>query len=409
MVTEAFVTGELTSNTERDLAGVVGKWDTALGYHQDQDRPWSVNVYNEIGAYQRLLSHKDVEILKLAPEEEVIKMFEEGKQQVTILDIGSGGYGRFIRSFSDLEKVPKLFDYLKTHPDKQLRVVGLTAGSRNKAVLSKQDVPNSIDFENGSLINVEKYDYTLTRASTLENFLEQTNIESLDLVFATHSLQYLGPKNFEDNFTQMVDRLSPGGKAFIIEYSQFPGTLDYLPSLGTYSLKVGSSSELEELDRGLISREPKNEQSKAELLGRFINVTSGFARGVGKDRMVEIFRNETWLSDDFETKNGEFTEGQVVKGYTPVQAIQVKEQIIDAISSEDVKGALKSFLKPEHLELLNLNFLVPGIKNHIEENEKAKDILMYDKKANVVGKKLFDSKKNKGYLGRHFAYIEKVK
>ena len=168
---------------------------------------WNMDKEFQLGTLDELLSSVIQNVL------------DRKSKSLQLLDIGSGPEGRLL---SELATKPDLL--VKTHallqknPELQIFATGLTDAESKETFL--QATPLQIPESEHTQIHAQNVEYSVTDAQTLEDFFQEKKIDTLDLVLATFSLTYLGPKAFEQTMRAVIKKLSLGGKFIAAGYAE---------------------------------------------------------------------------------------------------------------------------------------------------------------------------------------------
>jgi len=146
------------------------------------------------------------------------------KQELVVLDIGSGPVGSLINSFQDAEQWPLVHHALLLKPGLNLRAVGITSaqtGRQQGELLATQRI-SLTEADDSSQLTSQNYAYTITQKHRLAKFLESQGVPSLDLCLSTFGIGYFTPGNFESCLNDLADHLSPSGEFFGISWDWVP-------------------------------------------------------------------------------------------------------------------------------------------------------------------------------------------
>lgn len=155
----------------------------------------------------------------------VKETIERGGNEVVVLDVGSGSEGYVVKAFADKEQFPELHKLLGESSGVTLRVIGVTAASRETnqgTLLSKDETEIPNQERQSSKIVTENYAYTITKAHTLDKFLASKYTPKIKLAFSTFGVGYLTPANFDQCLTDVADNLADGGKFYGISWDAVP-------------------------------------------------------------------------------------------------------------------------------------------------------------------------------------------
>lgn len=162
---------------------------------------------------------------------------EQGRQKVTVLDLGSTRQATFL---TDLLRNPHTNlgtrRFLEQNPAFSLELVGLTDAFTRQEL---DTVVNQTDVDTPQMRgSMRVVAYSLTARQTLERFLESQQIDSPNLVFAVWSLAYLSPNTFREVLTSSTSSLAQAGRfigsgysdsvsgfGFGMNYSQYPNLI----------------------------------------------------------------------------------------------------------------------------------------------------------------------------------------
>jgi hypothetical protein len=176
----------------RDSSSLTRGIDTA-------QRRWNGDENLKIGSLDDLLTT------------EIRAALNRKSDSISLLDIGSGPQGQLLKELATQNNIlPETSALLRQNPDFHIYATGLTDAESKETFLHAK--PLNIPESDNRQIHAQNVEYSLTAAQTLENFTQVKKIENLDLVLATFSLTYLGPKVFEQTIRTVIQKLSPGGK-----------------------------------------------------------------------------------------------------------------------------------------------------------------------------------------------------
>lgn len=209
------------------------------------------------------------------------------EHDITVIDIGSGSEGYFIKSFLDASQFPKLHRVMSENSGLNLRVIGATgakSGDEQGSMVSHDEVSIGSDETNQSKIAVDNYKYTITKAHTLNNLLDNKNIKNINLAFSTFGIGYFTPNNFEQCLTDIADRLAAKGEFYGITWDAVPaGARRGLIGLfHIFNSRVTKEHPLKAVAGGMTSAEFKQfyEQSPQEQINAYITaIDFGVSRG----------------------------------------------------------------------------------------------------------------------------------
>lgn len=165
----------------------------------------------------------------------------EGKKDVTVLDLGSGSEGFFIKSFLKKEDFPKLHDLLEKNSGIKLHVIGITGVEnerRQGEIISQDKIEIGSEEKEKNQIQVENYAYTVTQSSTLDRFLKDKNITQIDASFSTFGIGYFTPNNFEKCLVDISNYLVPGGRFYGISWDAVPAGAIRSPLGGIFMMRA---------------------------------------------------------------------------------------------------------------------------------------------------------------------------
>lgn len=150
--------------------------------------------------------------------EQLLAAMQNGKNKVTVLDIGSGKEAKLLRAvMHDQAVAPESRRLLSQYPEASLQLVGLTDTSEEpyfgQTIISEtmQEPDMRVTFRNVA--------YTLTAAQTLRCFLRQEEIIKINLALATWSLAYLPLGIFSEVVRTTTEHLESEGRFLGVGYN----------------------------------------------------------------------------------------------------------------------------------------------------------------------------------------------
>lgn len=156
----------------------------------------------------------------------------EGREIVTIADIGSGYAGLFSDILATPGSTPRTRDFLKQNPNIFIRMVGLT-DARRPAEFGQPDPNFYYPLKDNDQFSAANIFYTLTSAQRLRTFLQSQDIPKVDLMLATASFQYLGFLTFRQTVEDgLVSLRGPGSRMLVSIYSYLTPGIIGLPDRG---------------------------------------------------------------------------------------------------------------------------------------------------------------------------------
>ncbi len=221
---------------------------------------------------------------------------------ITIVDLGSGSGGIFQHFIQELEniqngtpktktQVPKTSDFLQTHPDIQIHLIGLT-----DALTSDEFNTHDRDYsnDNNPQVTFENISYSLTREQSYAQFLRDHSITEVNLTLATFSLPYFHPFLFQKTIREVIDSLTEGGM-FIA--APFHTKLHHDQSAYTRRSpshhKIGAIDMLERLFAAGITTQDTTTITEAHQL--YSTLAARYTKILGFDAQAEILK----ISEDF--------------------------------------------------------------------------------------------------------------
>lgn len=210
------------AETISDYAKIAPKVYLGLNEQHDVDwieRGWKIQSSPDFPEVYREL-HVDDCITEIVAEN-----IKRGNKNITVLDIGSGSEGFFIKSFAEKQQFPKLHNLLENTTGLNLRVVGLTGakeGDIQGLPITQDEIIKNSNGSDISKISIENYGYTITRFHTLNNFLSDKNIQNINLAFSTFGIGYFTPNNFDQCLVNVADNLAPEGRFYGITWDAVP-------------------------------------------------------------------------------------------------------------------------------------------------------------------------------------------
>ncbi len=178
------------------------------------DRLWNEGAVKP-GTFDQLLSEQ----LRLA--------VEQGRNEVVVFDLGSGT-GALIKNvvndsgLGDDSKTRQSRVLLEEHPDMRVRLVGLTDAQKPEDFLKSDPITASssytIPHPTNRQITAENIHYSITPGQPLSDFLDQTGMPQVDLVFSTSFFIHLDEGVFEQTLRDSAKALRKGGKMIVKAY-----------------------------------------------------------------------------------------------------------------------------------------------------------------------------------------------
>jgi len=241
----------LEEEGRRGRTGVEYQFNKGIGIGYDKENPPELDV-------DKLLTASCTEALR------------SGKSKLRLLDFGSGQTGAFIFSFSEEESYPELYSFLKNHPEFKIDIVGFTSLDTQGEVVRAQNVELGSQVQ----ISITNYSYTVTRAHTVQKFLDEiansSDHNKFDLVFATWSLGYLQSASFAKAVEDIINNIDVGGNFYCSAYHAVDPGFERT-FLGTQELRITESSEYSYLQRSWEFDELDPDE-KRSLVSRYINL-----------------------------------------------------------------------------------------------------------------------------------------
>lgn len=157
---------------------------------------------------------------------------DEGRENVTVIDIGSGDAMLFQNFVSNPTLCPETEKILKSNPKLKLKLVGITDSPTTQEMFVKKQFFSPTDL--AEQISCWNEYYSLTATQTLDTILNKEGIENVDLALSTWCFTYMGPKNFEITLNSVIAHLRPnGGFMVAAAYAEqeIPGFIRKDPSL----------------------------------------------------------------------------------------------------------------------------------------------------------------------------------
>lgn len=159
---------------------------------------------------------------------------QAGRSHATMVDIGSGDGGLIRNLLSDPQAGFQAREFLRTHPDFTMRLIGLTDASEAKDHLRENPLnadTTQLDEENAAIntrIDAHNYFYSLTRTQTLNDFFQTQDIDTVDFAVAIESLRYMSPVVFEEVMQATLARMPSGAQflatSFVGSHAGFTGS-----------------------------------------------------------------------------------------------------------------------------------------------------------------------------------------
>lgn len=146
---------------------------------------------------------------------------QAGKNEVVILDIGSGEPGSLVFSFQNTTMWPQLYASLEKYSGIRVSIIGITGAMKNQSQGTESSRQEKV-LDNTSRVLSKNYIYTITSHHTLSKFLKEIHTTTVDVCFSTFAIGYMTPNNFRICVKELVDHLSHRGEFFGIVYDYVP-------------------------------------------------------------------------------------------------------------------------------------------------------------------------------------------
>lgn len=150
-------------------------------------------------------------------ESQLQRLKEKGERELVFFDLGSGEGNLLSDLLTESPFFRKSRIFLINNPDFTIKAIGLTdaptVGDFNK---EKPLISSGTISDIGGLVNkridAHNYYWSLSVRQKLSDFLDNKNIDKLDLIYATESLGYFSPLLFKEVMETIVLRMKSGSK-----------------------------------------------------------------------------------------------------------------------------------------------------------------------------------------------------
>ncbi|MEO8581796.1 MAG: hypothetical protein ABI425_04475 [Patescibacteria group bacterium] len=193
------------------------------------EKVWQLENKIQIGSLDELIN------------QQIERAIENDQKNITILDIGSGPTGQLLTEIATVAELslPKTKALLSAHPELTIRCTGLTDAQSIDTFFQATQLQSS---ETDTQVTAQNIEYTLTAKQTLEKFLEKLDVDHAELVLATFSLTYMGPKVFEQTVRTVISKLSQGGTFAVAGYAEDHPAIQR-DSMGMKQLKIRNQDD----------------------------------------------------------------------------------------------------------------------------------------------------------------------